>query len=97
MIQVKYSQMLFDYVVSESDTEEQEAFESELREALDAIDRLGEPCKTILQQFYFEGKSLTEICRHIGYKNVESVKVQKCKCLRRLRCVQRREDETVRR
>jgi hypothetical protein len=46
---------------------------------------MGEPCKGILNAFYLENKSMTEIATHFGYTNAENAKTQKYKCLNRIR------------
>lgn len=78
-------EILFRHVVDDSDHEDKIQFEEDLRRAMQALDLLGEPCKSILQLYYFEHQSLESICQLLGYKSKESVKVQKCKCLQRLR------------
>jgi RNA polymerase sigma factor (sigma-70 family) len=43
--------------------------------------KLGEKCRTILEQFYFKSLSMESIARQFGFKTVESAKVQKYKCI----------------
>ncbi|MBI3136102.1 MAG: sigma-70 family RNA polymerase sigma factor [Bacteroidetes bacterium] len=43
--------------------------------------KLGEKCRTILEQFYFRSLSMEHIARQFGFKTVESAKVQKYKCI----------------
>lgn len=50
-----------------------------------AMDTLGEPCKSLLQSFYFKNKSMQEIADNFGYTNSENAKTQKYKCLMRLK------------
>ena len=50
-----------------------------------ALDGLGEPCRTIIRDFYMENRSMQEICDKFGYTNAENAKNQKYKCLQRLR------------
>lgn len=50
-----------------------------------AIGNLGEPCKSLLQAFYFKNKSMQEIAENFGYTNAENAKTQKYKCLMRLK------------
>lgn len=49
------------------------------------IDALGEPCKTIIVQFYFEQASMQEIAESLKYTNANNAKNQKYKCLMRLK------------
>ncbi|WP_033563336.1 RNA polymerase sigma factor [Sphingobacterium sp. SYP-B4668] len=50
-----------------------------------AMNKLGEPCKTILQDFYINNHSMQEICEKFGYTNTDNAKTQKYKCLQRLK------------
>jgi RNA polymerase sigma factor (sigma-70 family) len=50
-----------------------------------AIMSLGEPCKSLLQAFYIEKRSMQEIASGFGYTNAENAKTQKYKCLVRLK------------
>ena len=50
-----------------------------------AMNLLGEPCKTILKEYYIKNKSMKEICQLMGYTNTDNAKTQKYKCLQRLK------------
>lgn len=50
-----------------------------------SIQHLGEPCKSLLEAFYFKKKSMQEIAETFGYTNAENAKTQKYKCLMRLK------------
>jgi RNA polymerase sigma factor (sigma-70 family) len=50
-----------------------------------ALSLLGEPCKTIIEDFYIHNKSMQEICERFGYTNADNAKTQKYKCLQRLK------------
>jgi RNA polymerase sigma factor (sigma-70 family) len=50
-----------------------------------AINSLGEPCKSLLEAFYMQKKSMQEIASSFGYTNPENAKNQKYKCLMRLK------------
>ncbi len=50
-----------------------------------ALEALGEPCSTILKEFYIHNKSMQEICNKLGYTNADNAKNQKYKCLQRLK------------
>jgi RNA polymerase sigma-70 factor (ECF subfamily) len=47
--------------------------------------KLGEPCKSILELYYFHGMSMEEIMEHLTYKNANTVKNMKYKCFMRLK------------
>lgn len=50
-----------------------------------AMNGLGEPCKSLLEAFYLQKKSMQEIAGNFGYTNSENAKNQKYKCLMRLK------------
>ena len=50
-----------------------------------ALDSLGEPCKTIITDFYVEDLSMQEISDKFEYTNADNAKNQKYKCLQRLK------------
>lgn len=50
-----------------------------------ALDGLGEPCKSILKDFYLNRQSMEEITLKFGYTNTDNTKNQKYKCLKRLK------------
>lgn len=50
-----------------------------------ALVRLGEPCRTIIEDFYITGMNMQQIADKMGYTNAENAKNQKYKCLNRLR------------
>ncbi|HSQ43947.1 MAG TPA: sigma-70 family RNA polymerase sigma factor [Ginsengibacter sp.] len=50
-----------------------------------ALLKIGEPCKSILEAYYIEKKSMPEIAAMFGYTNADNAKTQKYKCLMRLK------------
>jgi RNA polymerase sigma factor (sigma-70 family) len=50
-----------------------------------AMGGLGEPCKSLLEAFYMQKRSMQEIAVSFGYTNAENAKNQKYKCLMRLK------------
>lgn len=50
-----------------------------------AMDKIGEPCKSLLESYYFQKKSMPEIAEFFGYTNADNAKTQKYKCLMRLK------------
>tara|TARA_B110000977_G_scaffold120255_1_gene154844 strand:+ start:3386 stop:3937 length:552 start_codon:yes stop_codon:yes gene_type:complete len=52
---------------------------------IDKLEEMKNPCKQILEGFYLENLSLKEIAVTLGYKFAESVKVQKHRCLMKLK------------
>lgn len=50
-----------------------------------ALQKIGEPCKSLLEAFYIDKKSMPEIAESFGYTNADNAKTQKYKCLVRLK------------
>ena len=50
-----------------------------------ALERLGEPCSSLLRSFYFNNNSMQQIASFFGYTNADNAKTQKYKCLARLK------------
>ncbi|WP_425554338.1 RNA polymerase sigma factor [Hymenobacter glaciei] len=51
----------------------------------DALNSLGEPCKSLLEGFYLLDKSMQDLTAEFGYTNADNAKNQKYKCLVRLK------------
>ena len=49
------------------------------------LEKLGEPCRSLLMQFYFHKRSMEQLTELFDYKNIDTAKNQKYKCLERLR------------
>jgi len=69
----------------EHDLEYHEEKDRQFKQMDEALEHLGEPCKTIIEEFYINGKSMQEICEMFGYTNADNAKNQKYKCLQRLK------------
>lgn len=50
-----------------------------------AMEKLGEPCKTIMVDFFYHKLSMEEIAAKMGYTNAANAKNQKYKCFNRLK------------
>ncbi|MFC4261815.1 RNA polymerase sigma factor [Ferruginibacter yonginensis] len=50
-----------------------------------AMDKIGEPCKSLLQAYYLQKKHMNVIATEFGYTNADNAKTQKYKCLVRLK------------
>jgi RNA polymerase sigma factor (sigma-70 family) len=59
--------------------------ESDIEKMTSCMENLGEPCKTILKDFYVYKLSMDEISEKFGYTNSDNAKTQKYKCLQRLK------------
>ena len=51
----------------------------------EALNSLGEPCKSLLEGFYLLDKSMQDLTTEFGYTNADNAKNQKYKCLVRLK------------
>lgn len=70
-------------VEEELEAHEQRNTEYEMME--NAINHLGEPCKSLLEAYYLQKKNMQEIAAGFGYTNADNAKNQKYKCLMRLK------------
>ncbi len=50
-----------------------------------SLENLGEPCATLIRDFYVAKLSMDEIAEKFGYTNSDNAKNQKYKCLQRLK------------
>lgn len=50
-----------------------------------AMGKIGEPCKSLLEAYYIQKKHMQEIAANFGYTNSDNAKTQKYKCLVRLK------------
>lgn len=50
-----------------------------------AMGKIGEPCKSLLDAYYIQKKSMQLIAGDFGYTNADNAKTQKYKCLVRLK------------
>lgn len=72
-------------VAVEDDLKIHEEKEAEYTMMIDALNRLGEPCKTLLVEFYLNNKDMVALSEMFGYTNANNAKNQKYKCLVRLK------------
>jgi RNA polymerase sigma factor (sigma-70 family) len=69
----------------EQDLERHEQRNKEFQVMEQCLANLGEPCKSLLEAYYLDMKSMTEIAADFGYTNADNAKNQKYKCLMRLK------------
>jgi len=84
----KYSGDIKDYedhFPVEHDLEQHEEKDLQFKLMHEALHNLGEPCKTIIEDFYIHNLSMQDICEKLGYTNADNAKTQKYKCLQRLK------------
>jgi len=69
----------------EDDLEQHDQQNTDFNMMEKAMSGLGEPCKTLLEAFYLQKRTMTDIAVQFGYTNADNAKNQKYKCLARLR------------
>ncbi|UIR55329.1 sigma-70 family RNA polymerase sigma factor [Sphingobacterium sp. SRCM116780] len=74
-----------DSLVDDDDIEKHQELDKKFDQMEQAMNLIGEPCKTILHDFYIENHSMQDICEKFGYTNTDNAKTQKYKCLQRLK------------
>lgn len=74
-----------EYLPVEEDVEQHAERNLQFDQMQAAMQQLGEPCKTIIEDFYIQNKSMQDICERFGYTNAYNAKTQKYKCLQRLK------------
>ena len=74
-----------DVIAVEVDVEQHEEKDLQFEKMKTAMLSLGEPCKTIIQDFYMHSLSMQDISEKFGYTNTDNAKTQKYKCLQRLK------------
>ncbi len=51
---------------------------------VESIGELGDPCKSILMYYYFDGLSMSDIADRMNFANTDTAKTKKYKCKKRL-------------
>jgi len=74
-----------DVVIVDEELEDHEQKDAAFDNMEKAMNRLGEPCKSLLEAFYLQKKGMQEIAVSFGYTNSDNAKTQKYKCLVRLK------------
>ena len=77
--------LLFDTLEYNDETGELQELEKTYEAIENALKQLGEPCKSLLEAFYYYRLGMEAICEQLGYNNPNSAKTAKYKCLGRLR------------
>lgn len=72
-------------VVVEEDLEIHEKHNADFIIMENAMSKIGEPCKSLLDAYYIQKKNMQEIASDFGYTNADNAKTQKYKCLVRLK------------
>lgn len=59
----------------------------QIQQVMRALEIIGDPCKTLILEYYYNGYNLDEISKSMNYKNRNTTKTKKFKCMTRLRKV----------
>jgi len=75
-----------DYKIISTNPEinDENLLEDKLKLVEKSLMKIGSPCKNILKLFYYYDYNMEQICQELGYKNVNTTKNLKYKCLKRL-------------
>ncbi len=76
---------LEEMVPVEEEIEEHEKRNADFQLMEQAMAKIGEPCKSLLDAYYIQKKSMNDIATEFGYTNADNAKTQKYKCLVRLK------------
>ncbi len=69
----------------ESNLEELTQREEDLQLIEQCLQLLGDPCKTLLELYYYQRLSMADITQYMNYKNPDTTKNLKYKCIKRLK------------
>ena len=72
-----------------------EDFEKRVHLLEKCMEILGEPCRTLIKLSETSNMSMEEISQITGHKNADSAKTQKYKCLKRLRDIIKKEENSL--
>ncbi|GAB3821245.1 RNA polymerase sigma factor [Pontibacter rugosus] len=73
------------FVPVEEEVQQHEEQERQFGVMGDALLQLGEPCRSLLEDYYIRTQSMQDITDKFGYTNSDTAKNQKYKCLQRLK------------
>jgi RNA polymerase sigma factor (sigma-70 family) len=76
---------LEEIVPVEDEVEQHELQDRQMEMMHDALAKIGEPCKSLLEAYYFGKRNMQDIAADFGYTNADNAKNQKYKCLIRLK------------
>lgn len=72
-------------IFEENDLSEITEKEQQLKKLVLCLDKIGDPCSSLLRGFYLQDLSMQEITEMMGYNNADTTKNLKYKCLMRLK------------
>lgn len=69
----------------EEELESHELQNQQMEMMHESLSKIGEPCKSLLEAYYFGKRNMQDIAAEFGYTNADNAKNQKYKCLMRLK------------
>ena len=91
--ELKRKNRIVQFEIDLPDTTEDLRFAQKQERRLQTVEkvlaRLGDKCRELLTLFYYQKKSMDEISAELGYRNTDTVKTQKYKCLERAKIMAR--------
>ena len=81
----RQSEEMEEMVPVEDDLEMHEKRQLDFNIMENAMSKIGEPCKSLLEAYYIQKKQMQQIAAEFGYTNADNAKTQKYKCLVRLK------------
>lgn len=84
---IKISQLSERYCYQHLDSSDDDStsYEETLNLVAGSLQKMKDPCKTLLELYYYQDLSMEEISRRMGYKSADTAKTQKYRCIRKLR------------
>lgn len=79
-------------IIDDDDLKSKVKKEKDINGIRTSLMRLGEHCRELLKLFYYQDLSLDEIMAHFDYKNRNTAKNQKYKCMEQLRKIHKTEN-----
>lgn len=76
--------LLLAHLKEDHPDEDEQEFAHQLQTVKGGLEQLGEPCRSVLEYFYYFQWTMQAISEKMGYKNEDTVKTLKYKCLQRL-------------
>ncbi|WP_439880158.1 RNA polymerase sigma factor [Pontibacter sp. MBLB2868] len=73
------------FVSVDDDTQRHEEQEKQFGIMGESLEQLGEPCRSLIEDYYIKLLNMQEISEKFGYTNSDTAKNQKYKCLQRLK------------
>lgn len=84
-MKVTYKDHIEDDELIELETEVELVRSGSIEKVKQALEEMGNPCKELLELFYFNNLSADEIAQVMNYKNGSTVRNLKYKCIQRIR------------